>query len=182
MRLGDSIHYCSVTFFKFSLFFKKDLAFAELGHLIKTLSCATFSKRLNAATNLENEFKMVPRKILCLDIFVQVFIFCLHYSQLFVYFWFDEFFPACWSTRNDCPCSVQDRFEKCKSTEFAADADVPEDMTAAVSNFFLFSVSRKKKWVFIYLFFRVNWEEKKSLVLISERYGDSIPEEVYGED
>ena len=165
--------------FQFSLFFKKDLAFAELGHLIKTLSCATFSKRLNAATNLENEFKMVPRKILCLDIFVQVFIFCLHFGQLFVYFWFDGIFSSmlvnskwlsvlstrpvwkmqeygircwCWcSRRYDCSCKYFRFHEK------------------------------KNEFLFIY-FFRVNWEEKKSLVLISERYGDSIPEEAYGED
>ena len=42
--------------------------------------------------------------------------------------------PVCWSTRNDCPCTKEERVEKCKSTEFAADADIPEDMTAAVSN------------------------------------------------
>ena len=72
-RLRDFIY--SVLFrdlFKssFLFHFKKDLAFVELGHLIKTLSNVTFSTKLNAATNLENEFKMVPRKILCLDIFV----------------------------------------------------------------------------------------------------------------
>ena len=44
--------------------------------------------------------------------------------------------PVCWSTRNDCPCTKEDRVEKCKSTEFAADAEIPEDMTAAVSQFF----------------------------------------------
>ena len=71
-------------------------------------------------------------------------------SCLFI-FDLTEFFPACWSTRNDCPCSVQDRFEKCKSTEFAADADVPEDMTAAVSIFFFFRFHEKKnEFLFIY--------------------------------